>query len=120
MFISKKSDITRVNIIHNDKAQYTKNTKNIQQSQNGHIIQSSKLNEITNGKRNAPINMNKPTRVDLVVVQAPSMSLTNKPLNNINNNNNNNTNVKKTTTNGATPTNKHGANSNNNSNLQQK
>ena len=118
MFISKKSDITRVNIIHNDKVQYTKNSKNIQQSQNGHIIQSSKLNEIANGKRNAPINVNKPTRVDLVLVQAPSMSLTNKPLNNINNNNNNN--LKKTGTNGATPTNKHIANSNNNSNLQQK
>ena len=117
MFISKKSDITRVNIIHNDKVQYLKNSKNIQQCQNGHIIQSSKLNEISNGKRNAPINVNKPTRVDLVVVQAPSMSLTNKPLNNINNNNNN---LKKTVTNGATPTNKHIANSNNNSNLQQK
>ena len=51
-FINKKSDITRVNIIHNDKVQYLKNSKNIQQCQNGHIIQSSKLNEISNGKRN--------------------------------------------------------------------
>ena len=90
MFISKKCDTNRANITNiNEKAQHTKNTKNIFQIKNTN--QQQKLNEIGGAKKNGAIMTNRTSLVDLIVVQSATPPyLVNKSSNNNTNNNNNN------------------------------